>query len=113
MAPAAAVPRMHTPWHGSCVTSSGTHMEEHINGSISPTPGTHRAARQLDYPVRRADGAAQRLAPHRMWAISHPRCMWRDVAASDHAVDASRAASQLHAASHRVQNVDVDASAVV
>ncbi len=39
MAPAAAVPRMHTQWHGSCVTSSGTHMEEHISGSISPRPG--------------------------------------------------------------------------
>ena len=52
MALAAPVPRMRPQWHGSCVTSSGMHMEEHIHGSISPRPGCTQSGQAAAAPCQ-------------------------------------------------------------
>ena len=113
MAPAAAVPRMHTQWHGSCVASSGTHMEGHISGSISPRPGCTQSSQATAAPCQECQQRRPSPSTSSDCGQSATPDACGRLAAPDWGVDANRAAWQLCAVSYRVQNIDVDASAIV
>ena len=92
------------------------HIED-AQGSASaaashPALKAHKAAKQLLLSGVRteAPSAFYRLS---LLAGSHSQRMWQGVAASRWGVEANKAAWQLHAVSHRVQYVYIDASAIV